>query len=89
MIEMAKINRAVYDERANKTILTIELQDNRTYDLERQQSRLVEIRIDDGRMISGEQRRKAYATINDISDYTGHHPEYLKVAPFTGAWIET
>lgn len=37
-----------------------------------------EIRIDDGRRISSDQRKKIYALIRDISDYTGHHPEYLK-----------
>ena len=38
----------------------------------------VEIRLNDGRTISNDQRAKAYATIRDIADYTGHSPEYLK-----------
>ncbi len=37
-----------------------------------------EIRFDDGRTISAEQRRKAYATIRDIADYTGYLPEEQK-----------
>lgn len=37
-----------------------------------------EIRIDDGRHISAEQRKKAYATIRDIADYTGYLPEEQK-----------
>ena len=37
-----------------------------------------EIRIDDGRVISNEQRKKIYATIKDISLFTGDDPEYLK-----------
>lgn len=37
-----------------------------------------EIRFDDGRTISAEQRKKAYATIKDISDYTGYLPEEQK-----------
>lgn len=37
-----------------------------------------EIRFDDGRIISAEQRKKAYATIRDISDYTGYLPEEAK-----------
>lgn len=37
-----------------------------------------EIRFDDGRHISAEQRRKAYATIRDIADYTGYLPEEQK-----------
>lgn len=40
--------------------------------------RKAEIRFDDGRHISVEQRKKAYATINDISAYTGYLPEEQK-----------
>ena len=34
-----------------------------------------EIRLDDGRTISADQRAKAYATMKDIALYTGHLPE--------------
>lgn len=37
-----------------------------------------EIRFDDGRTISAEQRKKAYATLQDISTYTGYSPEETK-----------
>ena len=37
-----------------------------------------ELRIDDGRSVTAEQRRKAYATIRDIADYTGYVPEEAK-----------
>ena len=37
-----------------------------------------ELRLDDGRTITAEQRKKAYATIRDISDYTGYLPEEQK-----------
>lgn len=37
-----------------------------------------EMRFDDGRTISAEQRKKAYATIRDISEYTGYTPEEQK-----------
>lgn len=41
-----------------------------------------ELRIDDGRTISAEQRKKAYATIRDVADYTGYpigeQKEWLK-----------
>ncbi|SHI75669.1 Putative HNHc nuclease [Geosporobacter subterraneus DSM 17957] len=37
-----------------------------------------EIRIDDGRSISADQRKKIYATIKDISLYTGYMPEETK-----------
>lgn len=40
--------------------------------------RQAEVRFDDGRHISAEQRRKAYATIKDIADYTGYLPEEQK-----------
>lgn len=37
-----------------------------------------EIRVDDGRRISSEQRKKIYALCRDISVYTGHDVEDLK-----------
>ena len=37
-----------------------------------------EMRLDDGRHISIEQRKKAYATMRDISDYTGYTPDEQK-----------
>lgn len=40
--------------------------------------RQAEIHLDDGRTISAAQRKKAYATIRDISDYTGYPPEAQK-----------
>lgn len=41
-------------------------------------ARYAEIRIDDGRSITSLQRRKAYATIRDISSWTGYLPEEQK-----------
>lgn len=37
-----------------------------------------ELRIDDGRNITSEQRKKIYATLKDISMYLGYPPEMLK-----------
>ena len=37
-----------------------------------------EMRFDDGRSISADQRKMAYATIRDIADYTGYLPEEQK-----------
>lgn len=37
-----------------------------------------EVRFDDGRTITAEQRKKAYALINDIAEWSGHLPEPLK-----------
>lgn len=38
----------------------------------------IEARFDDGRHISNEQRKKAYATLNDIAKWNGDLPEVLK-----------
>ena len=46
--------------------------------LEGKRIRRAELRLDDGRSISAEQRKKAYATIRDISEYTGYLPEEQK-----------
>jgi hypothetical protein len=37
-----------------------------------------ELRIDDGRHITAEQRKKVYATIGDMADFFGYPPEELK-----------
>lgn len=37
-----------------------------------------EIKIDDNRFITSDQRKKIFATIKDISIYTGDHPEDLR-----------
>lgn len=38
----------------------------------------VQIGLEDGRFISPEQRKKAYALMNEISDWMGELPEYVK-----------
>lgn len=48
-----------------------------------------EIRIDDGRTITVEQRKKIFATIRDIGLYTGHHPEDLRAILLYDYCIET
>lgn len=45
---------------------------------QRQNPRTVEIRINDGRTISVQQRRKIFAIIRDIAIWSGHEPEYLR-----------
>ena len=37
-----------------------------------------EIRLDDGRSISADQRKKIYATLRDISLWSGHNPDEIK-----------
>lgn len=49
-----------------------------TYLLDKRQIKGAEVRIDDGRTISGEQRKKIYATLRDIATWNGDTPEYLK-----------
>jgi hypothetical protein len=39
----------------------------------------IEIRLVDGREISAEQRRKIFAIIRDISVWSGHEPEYIRM----------
>lgn len=46
--------------------------------IEEKQMRNCNVWLEDGRHISAEQRKKAYATINDISDFTGYFPEEMK-----------
>ncbi len=47
-------------------------------ELVQKQIKTVEIRLDDGRSISADQRRKIFAIIRDISLWSGHEPEYLR-----------
>ena len=39
---------------------------------------MAEMRLDDGRTISVMQRKKAYATIRDMAEWTGYPPEVMK-----------
>ena len=48
------------------------------YKAERQEIKGCLVRYDDGRHISADQRRKIYATIADIAEYTGNAPEMEK-----------
>ena len=41
-------------------------------------AKTVEVRIDDGRSITNEQRRKIYATMRDIADWAGDMPDSVK-----------
>lgn len=68
-----------YRETENGTDLIIRVPKYKLGDvLHRKCISSAEIRIDDGRHISAAQRKKAYATIRDISDYTGYLPEEQK-----------
>ena len=39
---------------------------------------IIEIRLTDGREISAEQRRKIFALVRDIADWSGNEPEYIR-----------
>lgn len=77
MHALVKINQ--YRERKDGTDLVVSVPDLKLGELfQRKKIRNAEIRFDDGRHISAEQRKKAYATIRDISDWTGYLPEEMK-----------
>ena len=68
-----------YREQKDGTDLVISIDKLHLGDmLRRKKIKNAEIRFDDGRHISAEQRKKAYATIRDIADYTGYMPEEMK-----------
>lgn len=77
MHALVKINQ--YREQKDGTDLVVSVPDLKLGDMfQRKKIRNAEIRFDDGRNISAEQRKKAYATIRDISDWTGYLPEEMK-----------
>ena len=68
-----------YREVDNGTEIIIRIPDKKIGEFLSQKCiKKAEIRFDDGRIISIEQRKKAYATIRDIADYTGYLPEEQK-----------
>ena len=58
--------------------LTIVAPFTNDYLLQKQGISECEIRLDDGRKISADQRKKIYATMRDISEYSGHTPDEIK-----------
>lgn len=77
MHALVKINQ--YREQKDGTDLVVSVPDLKLGDMfQRKKIRNAEIRFDDGRNISAEQRKKAYATIRDIADWTGYLPEEMK-----------
>lgn len=74
---VAEIIRA--DMRGPSVELVVSVQDRRVVDAVREKDiRRAEMRLDDGRGITIEQRKKIYATVRDIADYTGYLPEEQK-----------
>ena len=68
-----------YRENTAGTDLVISVSDMKLGAMIRRKGlRYAELRFDDGRHISVEQRKKAYATIRDIADWAGYLPEEMK-----------
>lgn len=77
MHALVKISK--YRERQDGTDLIVSVPEMKLGEmLQRKKIHNAEIRFDDGRHISAEQRKKAYATIRDIADWTGYMPEEMK-----------
>ena len=77
MYEHAVLEKYRIDQ--DGTVLQIKIPDvDLSQYIVEKKARYAEIRIDDGRTITSLQRRKAYATIRDISSWTGYLPEEQK-----------
>lgn len=64
-----------YDERG---IMTLTAQYDNPERFIKRRYKAVLIGLEDDRRITPEQRRKAYALINEISDWSGNPPDYIK-----------
>ena len=66
-------------KRGRSAELVVSVQDRRVMEaVKKKDIRRAELRLDDGRSITIEQRKKIYATVRDIADYTGYLPEEQK-----------
>ncbi len=75
----ALVDITQYRETREGTDLVIRIPEMQLVSMLRQKAvKKAEIRFDDGRHISAEQRKKAYATLRDMADYTGYLPEEMK-----------
>ena len=75
----AQVGIKQYRENKDGTDLVISISGMKLGDMfRRKKIQNAEIRFDDGRHISAEQRKKAYAPIRDIADWTGYMPEEMK-----------
>ncbi|MFW5631140.1 MAG: putative HNHc nuclease [Acetivibrio ethanolgignens] len=77
MYELGYIKKYAVDETGTSLVVHIP---NRNYQeaIESKQMRTCGLWLEDGRSITAEQRKKAYATIGDIANYTGYAPEDMK-----------
>lgn len=65
-------------EAAESTELTVDVSKEAAAMLQKRRCEEIQVGIDDGRTISPAQRRKAYATLGDISNHTGYTVEAAK-----------
>ena len=77
MHELITIDGVKEDETGTQLLVTIPNRKIQQMFIDKR-IKTAELRLDDGRHISAEQRKKAYATIRDIADYTGNPPELQK-----------
>lgn len=76
MYELMKIENFKVDSKGTQILMSTDKDIG--YVITEKHIKNVEIRFDDGRHISNEQRKKAYATMRDIADWTGYLPEEQK-----------
>lgn len=67
-----------YKATENGTEIIVSIPKDISYIITDKHIRHAEMRFDDGRHISAEQRKKAYATMKDIADWSGYLPEEQK-----------
>lgn len=72
MITTAKILRVIENQ------LVLAPNENISREILRKNIDSIELRLNDGRTISNEQRKKTFAIIRDIALWSGHEPEYLR-----------
>lgn len=72
------MNITGYIQSCNDGVLTVVAEFNKPWLLDKKYITDCEIRLSDGRTIRAEQRRKAYAILGDIVEYTGEPLEYVK-----------
>lgn len=76
MYELMKIENFKVDSKGTQILMSTDKDIG--YVITEKHIKNVEIRFGDGRHISNEQRKKAYATMRDIADWTGYLPEEQK-----------
>ncbi len=72
---MIESTGTIYKIKGDQAIIVVSVN---PFELEKQNIKSCLVRFDDGRTIKSDQRKKAYAIISDITDFTGDAPEYMK-----------